>query len=131
MDLKPWTFLKVRQSLNGSSKPMILPKNERMNFFLGLTVLNMNLFVRFLVESEDTKKSFQNYLTFKKYFFSTLYVINEKKIIPLFSFILVFSFIRKFRVVAKNPIGKFSSFRMINLTGLKHTAWTFNDVLSL
>jgi hypothetical protein len=30
-----------------------------------LTVLKTNLFVRFLEESEDTKKSFRNYLTFR------------------------------------------------------------------
>ena len=37
--------------------------NKQIRFF-GLTVLKANLFVRFLEESEDTKKSFRNYLTF-------------------------------------------------------------------
>ena len=37
--------------------------NERNRFFC-LTVLKMNLFIRFLEESEDTKKSFRSYLTF-------------------------------------------------------------------
>ena len=35
------------------------------SFFFCLTVLKTNLFVRFLEESEDTKKSFRNYLTFR------------------------------------------------------------------
>ena len=39
--------------------------NERIQYFC-LTVLKTNLFVCFLEESEDTKKSFRNYLTFKK-----------------------------------------------------------------
>ena len=37
--------------------------NERIRFYC-LTVLKTNLFVRFLEESEDTKKLFRNYLTF-------------------------------------------------------------------
>ena len=39
--------------------------NEQIRFF-GLTVLktNLYLFIRFLEESEDAKKSFRNYLTF-------------------------------------------------------------------
>ena len=39
--------------------------NKQIRFFC-LTVQKTNLFVRFLEESEGTKKSFRNYLTFKK-----------------------------------------------------------------
>ena len=39
-------------------------RNERIRFFR-LTVLKTNLLVRFLEESEDTKKPFRNYLTFR------------------------------------------------------------------
>ena len=45
--------------------PWILPKNEGTNSFF-LPNSNKNEFVcRFLEESEDTKKSFRNYLTFR------------------------------------------------------------------
>ena len=37
-----------------------------MNSVFCLAVLKPNLFVHFLEESEETKKSFQNYLTFSK-----------------------------------------------------------------
>jgi hypothetical protein len=40
-------------------------RTNEIGFFC-LTVLKNNLFVRFLEESEDTKKSFRNYLTFNK-----------------------------------------------------------------
>ena len=40
--------------------------NEQIRFFC-LTVLKTNLFVCFLEESEDTKKSFRNYLTFTEW----------------------------------------------------------------
>ena len=51
---------------------------KRMNEFgfLPKTVLKTNLFVRFLEESEDAKKSFQNYLTFRMYGFDMVDPIN-------------------------------------------------------
>ena len=66
----------VPQSVHDAAKGQIISKglfgilgffqktNERIRFF-SLTVLKTNLFVRFSEESEDTKKSFRNYLTFR------------------------------------------------------------------
>ena len=57
---------KVRYFRNNFWYPQILPKNELTNNgFFCLTVVKTNLFISFLVELDDTKKSFQNYLTFK------------------------------------------------------------------
>ena len=50
-----------------SSRRFLQKTNERIRFF-GLTVLKKNLFDRFLEESENNKKSFQNYLTFSYYY---------------------------------------------------------------
>jgi len=53
-----------------SKRPLVTsdsPKKRTNKFgFFCLTVLKTNLFVRFLEESENTKKSFRNYLTFNK-----------------------------------------------------------------
>ena len=38
--------------------------SKKRIWFFGITVLKMNLIVRFLEESEETKKSNRNYLTF-------------------------------------------------------------------
>ena len=49
--------LKVRYFRNNFWYPQILPKNELTNNgFFCLTVLKTNLFISFLVESDDTKK---------------------------------------------------------------------------
>ena len=54
--------LKVSQFRKQIVKPWILSKNKQMNLFL--QVCDMFLFV-FLEEIEDSKKAFQNYLTFR------------------------------------------------------------------
>ena len=62
-----FTSLKVRQTRNDFFKQTLLPKNECTNWFFSTCRL---VFVGFLEEIEDTKKTFRNYLTFKdiKYF---------------------------------------------------------------
>ena len=52
----------------------ILPKNKQKNGFNYYDTSGRLVFVEFLKEFEDTKKAFQNYLTF-----STTYVYNIGK----------------------------------------------------
>ena len=52
-----WGLLKVRQIRNGFFKPTFLQK-KRTNKFV-FTAYRL-VFIRFLEESEDTKKTFQN-----------------------------------------------------------------------
>ena len=66
-------FVRVGHETTYASKGQIISKQRILGFFqktnkricfFWLTVLKTNLFVRFLEESEDTKNSFRNYLTF-------------------------------------------------------------------
>ena len=58
--------LKVKQKQNDSCRPMFLPKNEKNKFNFYYETSGWLVFVRFLKEIEDTKKTFRNYLTYRK-----------------------------------------------------------------
>ena len=55
-------FLKGQIISKGLFGVLKFSKKKQMNEFI--VVVNMNLFIHFLGEFEDTKKSFRNYLTF-------------------------------------------------------------------
>ena len=88
--------------------------NERIWFFC-LTVLKTNLFVRFLEEFEDTKKSFWNYLTFSE--------LKKQIVKPNYSCKL------KLKISAK------TKYKLLNLNEgmtfwLKTSCWSFERISS-
>ena len=61
-------------------------RTNEFGFFFCLTVLKTNLFVRFLEESEDTKKSFRSYLTFRS-------ALKRTPMQDFYSFSIIFYYI--------------------------------------